>query len=213
MSAVVEPRVELPTQYMAVAVEPGTFDSGRLQVVMEHALKHPYWFPAPSNDFDRAVSASMHLHDPLNRVWEVWRGGEFVGILLLWRISPGVDALCHFVFFDQQLVGKQKLLLAFLDHCYHDLGFRRISLEVPEFVGTLVSFARRKLGFHFEGEGRTTEHPEVQRLAARGQMDRPNLWIAQQGSRREGCHWHRGVWHDVLCLRQTKEEFLAFVGA
>lgn len=153
------------------------------------------------------------MTNPQHRSWEVWQGGQFVGILLLTRITPKCDALLHFTFFDRNLVGKRRLILNFLHYCFSELGLHRISMEIPEFVGTLVSFCRRKLGFHYEGESRAEAHPAVSALGrgVTGQMQKPHLWVAQQGSRRERAHWHEGTWHDVICLRQTKDEYDAFV--
>lgn len=184
-------------------------------VILDAVVKHPYWFSAPSTADERRKAAAWLLTSPENLTWEVWRGGDLVGILLLWRVSPKVDALFHFVFFDQNLVGKRTLLVKFLGYCFTELGFRRLTMEVPEFVRTLISFARRKLGFHFEGENRTVDHPAVQALGSgtTGRMQHPNLWVAQQGSRREGAHWHNGTWHDVICLRLTAEEYSAFIAA
>lgn len=179
-----------------------------LMTVLGHVVEHPYWFNAPSTPEERALAASLYLQDPMNRVWEVYRGGEFVGVITLWRIAPQVDALLHFVFFDHKLAGKRQLLLSFLGHCFEDLNFRRISMEIPETVGTLVSFVRRKLGFRFEGEARTLDHYLVKRVRERKEMPNPEEWIASHGSRREGAHWHDGEWRDVLCLRLTRDDFL-----
>lgn len=181
--------------------------------MIQHIADHPFWFNAPADRETLELSASLLLNDPFHWSWEVWRGSEFVGIIVLWRIAPQVDALLHFVFFDENLVGKRQLLLSFLEHCFEDLGFRRISMEIPESVGTLVRFARKKLGFRFEGEDRTTDAFVVRQIRQNGEMPNPTQWIASQGSRREGSHWHDGAWRDTLCLRMTAEEFRTRVTA
>ena len=188
----------------------------KVQKILEACIAHPWWFNAPATDEERALAAATLLHDPFNRIWEVWRGGVFVGLLLLWRIQPGVDAVMHFIFFDQNLVGKRSLILSFLGHCFEELGYRRISIEVPEFKSALLGFVRRKLGFRFEGES-TVEGMVVQHALRLKDPHRANhkeslsVVMASAGSRREAAHWHDGQWYDVLCLRQTKAEYDRFM--
>jgi hypothetical protein len=188
----------------------------KVQIILEACLKHPWWFNAPATDEERAMAAAVLIHDPYNKVWEVWRGGQFVGLLLLWRIQDRVDAVVHFVFFDQNLIGKRGLILSFLGHCYHELGYQRLSIEVPEFKMAMLGFARRKLGFRFEGE------QEVLKMVVQHQLRLKDPYrsnhkesiavvMAGAGSRREAAHWHEGKWYDVLCLRQTRSEYDRFM--
>jgi len=58
----------------------------------------------------------------------------------------------------------------------------RLSLEIPENVASLISFARRKLGFTYEGGDR-------------------------KGARREHSHFDGTRWHDTMLLRLLKSEF------
>jgi RimJ/RimL family protein N-acetyltransferase len=149
------------------------------------------------------------LHHPEHLTWEVWREGELVGILLLWRIVPKQDALFHFLFFDRNLVGKIRLLRRFLRFCFEDLGFQRVSMEVPEDVEKLISFVRRKLSFRYEGEAAVKSHPLLTHLErATGSSGNPHIWVARMGSRRERAHWRDGTWVDLCCLRLTAPEFL-----
>lgn len=180
----------------------------KLRVILGAALEHPQWFGVESTAEHRAEAAYWLLTQPNHLTWEVWRGEELVGILLLWRITPKVDALFHFAFFDANLVGKTRLLRRFLRYCFEELGFQRISLEVPEDVKQLISFARRKLSFRFEGELAVKSHPLVANLErATGSSGNPHVWVASQGSRRERAHWRDGRWLDVICLRLTAPEF------
>lgn len=202
---------------MAIPFDYRQRDPLRLTMLLNAAAEHPDWFSAESTPEERRTSAAMLLTAPGNQCWEVWRGGTFVGILLLWRIQPRVDALLHFLFLDRDLVGKRNLIRSFLGYCFEGpLQLQRVSFECPEFIRPLIDFARLKLGFHFEGEGRTKDHPAVQNLgkgvSGVGVMTHPNLWVAKHGSRRESAHWHKGAWHDVICLRLTRAEYEAQIG-
>lgn len=194
------------------------FDStpAKVELILQECIKHPWWFSAPATDEERALSAAILIHDPYNKVWEVWRGGTFVGLLLLWRIQERVDAVMHFVFFDHNLIGKRSLILSFMGHCYQELGYRRLSVEVPEFKSALLGFARRKLGFRFEGED--VVHKMVIQHGLRlkdpyraNHKEVLSVVMAGAGSRREAAHWDNGQWYDVLCLRQTAEEYARFM--
>lgn len=180
----------------------------KLAIILENAAQDAKFFGGDQFDEDgRRQYALWLVTHPEHLVWEVWRGEEFVGILLLRRITPKVDALLHFAFFDRNLVGKVKLLRQFLRYCFEDLGFQRISMEVPEFVDQLVSFIRRKLAFRFEGEAAVRAHPLFAELHAASKPENLHVWIAKHGSRRQRAYWRNGVWHDVLCLRLTAPEF------
>lgn len=198
----------------------------KLARILGAAEENPQWFGVESTAEDRRQSALWLLTNPQHLTWEVWRGGELVGILLLWRIIPKQDALLHFVFFDRDLVGKVRLLRKFLRYCFEDLGFQRISLEVPETPAplglrtseydkttrkarnnTMLSFVRRKLSFRFEGESAVKNHPLVADLKRTTGNSDPSMWVAGVGSRRERAHWLDGRWIDVICLRLTAPEF------
>lgn len=120
-------------------------------------------------------------------VWEVWRNGEFLGIIVLDRIVAGIDARLQFVFFDDELGSKEPLLQAFIARCYADFGLVRLTTEVPECMSNLIGFVRRKLGFRYEGE--------LQAPAS----------VARRGSRRERAYWDGTRWHDVMVLRHLAE--------
>lgn len=203
------------TGLMAVPFQP---TPAKMQTVLQAVADHPWWFNSPATEQERAVAAATLLADPFNRVWEVWQGGKFVGLLILWRIQPKVDAVFHFIFFDQNLIGKRALILGFLGHLFADpdLGLRRVSMEVPTFKLALLSFARRKLGFTFEGEA------EVRKLVVQhglrvkdpyraNHKESMDVVLASAGSRREAAHWHDGRWHDVLCLKLTAAEYERFM--
>lgn len=211
MTTAVEPSVE-EGQYLAVVFDPERGGPGKIEALLRYAIEHPEWFSTPVADEDRAAVAWAILTHPQHLAWEVWRGDSLVGIILLTDISPKVDARLHYLFFDRDLVGKTRLLRRFLRYCFDDLGFQRISMWVPEYVSSLVSFARRKLKFTYEGEAALRTHPTVLQWKQRSPGDGTHVWMASQGSRRERAHFHNGEWCDVLCLRITGPEYRVFFG-
>ena len=201
------------TGLLAVPFQPAPW---KMERILEAVSKHPWWFNAPCSEQERAVSAATLVLDPFNKIWEVWKGHEFVGILLLWRIQPQVDAVFHFVFFDQNLIGKRALILGFLQYCFGDLGFRRLSIEVPSFKSAMLAFARRKLGFTFEGEAEVEKMVVQHGLRVKdpyraNHKESLQVVIASAGSRREAAHWWNGQWYDVLCLKLTAGEYERFM--
>lgn len=97
------------------------------------------------------------LNDPKAYVWEVWKtdddGSEVIGIVYLTDIVVGGDATAHYVFFDDELHGKTKLLEQMIGWCFADhpddnwVALKRLTVEVPEFAFALARHATRKLGF------------------------------------------------------------------
>ena len=210
------------SELFAIPYRPLEGNPAKNTIVLDAVSQHPWWFAKEGKPEDRRFTAAWLLSDPANLFWEVWRGGEFVGILCLWRISLKMDALVHFIFFDKNLVGKRTFLLRFLDYCFTTLEFERLSMEIPEPVDTLIRFARKKLGFRYEGEARQVDHPSMQAVkpvldaigqkTVKGQIENPAVWVARQGSRREKAHYYNGQLRDIVCLRLLKSEFYDFYG-
>lgn len=199
---------DLPTDYLAIPFDWQRGGQEKWEILAQMAADRPHWFSGPTTDPERRQIVAYLLTHPEHLVWEVWRGGAFVGILMLQRIAPKADALLHFVFVDRSLSGKAKLIQRFCGYCFEDLGLQRLSLEVPEYLQTLASFARRKLDFRFEGEG-LEPHP-VERIMltpTRVKVVNPHQWLAERGARREQAHWCDGKWYDVLCLRLLAREY------
>lgn len=201
-------------EYVAVPFDRARGGDAKWQTIVAAVAEHPHWFNGPTAPEERErIAAHMLLH-PDHLTWEVWKGGELVGGIMLWRISPKCDALLHFAFFDRKLLGKARLLRRFLRYCFDDLGFQRITVEVPQMRGqgmdALLGFCRSKLKFRYEGEG-LARNPNVREIWEPGKEKsmqvNPHVWIASQGSRRERAHYHDGAWCDVLCLRITAPEF------
>lgn len=105
----------------------------------------------------RLYRVSSILTDPKAYVWEVWKtdddGSEVVGIVYLTDIVVGGDATAHYVFFDQDLHSKTKLLEQMIGWCFEDhpeqdwVALKRLTITVPEFAFALARHATRKLGF------------------------------------------------------------------
>lgn len=163
-----------------------------ITALLDEFVAHPEFltYPLPP-DQARAVGADL-MGNPANIVWSTYNDRDLTGCVILTRIVPRVDALLHFLFLDKDLASKRKLLNNILAYCFADLGFNRLSMEVPEGV-RLERFARKVLGFRLEGETRD-RNPELPKC-----LD--NRWVARQGSRREQAYFNGTGWSDVLLLR------------
>ncbi len=179
-------------------------------LLLDEMQEHPQWYNTPTSDEQRRLSAAHSLADPMTLKWGVWRGGDLLGILVLTKVEVHLDACFHFLFLDHNLVGKRDLLRRFLAYCFRELGFRRLSAEVPEDADKLLRFYR-KLGFRYEGEPRASGLTPTAFLAAGAPglraIENAPAWIAKQGSRIEGVFWRDDRWIDKLRLRLTRPEW------
>ncbi len=169
-----------------------------------------------------AAHLARHYTDPTVCVLEVWRmdgAMDLCGLLGFSDIVRGVDAQFHPIFFDGRLrnaAGKRDLLLRTVDWAFRAWDLHRVSLTIPETAFALLDFARKKLGFRFEGERRiikqrrAVEHGH-HRKSLRWQTVTPTSREAEWGSRRYQALLKNGVWHDVLLLSLTRDEFADFV--
>lgn len=178
-------------------------DLSRVDTVIDAFVANPSFTTYPWPEEERRASVIQALGNPHNLVFEAWKDGAFCGILLLERIIPFVDASFHFLFTDHDLVGKRKLLANFLGTCFTEMGFHRISMEVPEGM-KLEKFARSSLGFRYEGE----ERDRPRHLPKSFTDD----WVAKQGSRRTQAHYDGEVWRDIVLLRLLASEWQARFG-
>jgi len=179
-------------------------DPARIEAILDRFVATPSFVAYPCPEETRRDLGAQLLTAPDHLVYEAWQDGQSVGVLLLDRIVPKVDARFHFLFLDRNLVGKRRLLTNFLGFCFLDLGFQRISMEVPEGHG-IEKFIRRTLGFRYEGEARKRHRDLHDNLSQR--------WIAAQGSRREAAHFDGIAWHDIMLLRLLASEWEARYGA
>lgn len=175
-------------------------DPARIDRLVDTYLQTPAFSTYPWPEDIRRADAIATLTSPYNCFFEVWKAGEFSGVLFLSRVTPKVDATFHFLFTDGDLVGKRQLLINFLGLCFRQMGFHRLTLEVPDGM-RLEKFARKVLGFRYEGEERD-RHPK---LPASFTGD----WVPKQGSRRSQAHFDGEVWRDIVCLRLLASEWEA----
>lgn len=186
-------------------------DPDRLILVIETFVENPAFATYPWPADVRRASAVQTLTNPQNLVFEAWKDGVFCGILLLERIIPYVDAQFHFLFTDHVLVDKRKLLVNFLGTCFREMGFHRLSAEVPD-GSKMEKFYRQTLGFRYEGEGRQ----EAIQFPAKQDRDRwqavsskHSTHLARQGSRRTQMSYDGETWRDIMCLRLLASEWEA----
>jgi hypothetical protein len=163
--------------------------------LLEGLVNLPNTVSVPCNNGERKVFLAGVITDPSNRAWTVWHGSDLMGMLLLTNITPNVDALCHFAFFDRQLFGRKALIWNMIGVIFKELQLRRISVEIPEYLAPLIRFVRSKLHFKYEGEGLTSAE------------------AARIGARREQAFWRSDTeeWVDYVRMRLLKTEYLQHV--
>ena len=181
-------------------------DEARNTKILDSVAGLPNMFPVMTSVEERRLIVAQHLTNPDNLCWEIWQGSQLVGILLIDRVVPGVDARCHLAFFDRRLWDKQTLLRNMMGVAFRDLRLQRLSAEIPAHLEPLIRFARTKLGFRYEGEPTAAHHPIAHRLEPLG-INNPGKWLSQFGSRRERMHYDGHCWHDVVMLRLLREEY------
>jgi len=80
-----------------------------------------------------------------------WVIDDFVGVFYLTDIKPGIDALCHYTFFDRRHTGREILCRAMIEYVFKTYKFHRLTTEVPLFTKPQVKFFVKSLGFRGEG--------------------------------------------------------------
>lgn len=87
-----------------------------------------------------------------------WVVDDFTGVLYITDIQPGVDAKCHFSFFDKRIRGREPLVREMLIHVFTKYQFQRLSVEVALYINAKNSALLRfveGLGFKLEGRKRS----------------------------------------------------------
>ncbi len=80
---------------------------------------------------------------------------NFVGVFYVTEIRTNGDALAHYSFFDGRHEGRVELVKRMLKYAFDELGFRRLSAEVPKFGNNKTrNFVEKSLGFKYEGTKR-----------------------------------------------------------
>ena len=212
--------------FKAVPFDPS--DPSKLSYLLDRMVEHEqHWTDFQKDPTTRRILASQFLADSLAKpdtvAYEVWKlseteGPQVVGILGFTNINPQTSAQFHPVFFDGKLrnaFGKRQLLLRALDWAFETYDLHRISIEVPEVFFALISFARKELGFRFEGEGRRI-HQQVAKPHGHKTYRQwvpivPSSREAEWGSRKFQALYKDGKWLDLMLLSVTREEFRSFV--
>ena len=192
-----------PNPLLTAPVQFPSGDKDRDSELLDFLVAHPSWLSVPLDEEGRRIMFVVTLTDPRNRFWGVWDGGKLVGVLYLGEIVPALGATVHFVFLDRKLVGKRRTILRWLGECFTTYDLHRLAMKIPVTVDPLLSYARTKLGFKFEGEETVKGHAALAKLG----MENPHVWVAKQGSRREQSHWQDGKWQDVYHLRLLRSEY------
>lgn len=182
---------------LAIPYEPFSGNLARNELILTKCAEMTNLFPLPLETQEERMIAVAHTLTALDSfAYEVWRANELCGILLLTKVIPGYDAMCHFAFFDRALFGRTALMRRVIGQAFERFGLERLSAEIPEHLGPLIDFARRKLHFRYEGEV----------AAAKAGLPR-SRWAAAWGSRREHSYRDGDQWRDGIRLVLLRSEY------
>lgn len=192
----------MPSDNVCVAVPFEAWPPEKLATIVTACQAHRNWF----NDLDyekgeahRRELVIGRLSDACSRTWETYRNGALVGILHADKIVPGGDCYAHFLFFDRDLHSKRSLCLNVMQYLFDAYKLHAIRVAIPTYAAKLVGYVRKALSFQFETEQRSFSWPAS---AAPLSAD-----AAKLGSRLHQAVLHEGVWHDLLLLSITADEF------
>lgn len=200
MTAVAEPAVTT----IAVPFTPLPLE--KLERILDASVRHRPWYSDQIWDsgpeYVRQVTIA-HLADAFTngKLWEVWRGNELTGILLINELVPFQDCRAHFLFYDNVLSDKAQLCCNLMEWAFEKLPVHVIRVEIPTYARALLKFVRR-LGFRYEAEGRSFSWPQDGRPLSADE--------ARLGSRKHHAITYKGELCDVLMLSVTDAEFAAF---
>lgn len=192
---------------VALPFDPLTQTEATAQKLLDGMVASQNIFPVPGTLEERTVLIASILSDPRNRVWTVWRGADLCGVLLLTDIVPRIDAHCHFVFFDHQLLGRKTLIRNVIGKAFKDLDLQRLTVEIPEHLTPLIRFVQRRLSFKSEGEALAAAHPLLGKVSP--YVANAAQWAARLGSRKERAFWRADTneWVDCVRLRLLRSEY------
>ena len=81
-----------------------------------------------------------------------WVVDDFVGVFYITDINAGIDANCHFTFFDKKLQGREVLFKELIKYVFAKYRFRRLTAEVPMYLNRrLREFLEKEVGLKREG--------------------------------------------------------------
>jgi RimJ/RimL family protein N-acetyltransferase len=83
-----------------------------------------------------------------------WIVDDFVGMFYLTDIYPGIDAQCHYLFFDKRHYGREELTKEMLRYLFDEFKFHRLSVELPNYASPSTRRFIMNIGFSYEGKKR-----------------------------------------------------------
>lgn len=83
-----------------------------------------------------------------------WVIDDFVGIMYLTDMEPGIDAKVHYIFFDGRHKGRIDLVRAMIVYVMLRYDFRRLTAEAPLFYKPSALLFAEQVGFVKEGRKR-----------------------------------------------------------
>ena len=193
---------------IALPFDPFAQTERTASAILDGMVAMPLLFPVPGTPEERRMLIAASLSDPRNRVWTAWRGGDLCGVLMLTSIVPRIDALCHFAFFDRQLLGRKQLIWNVMGKAFEDLDLQRLTVEIPEHLTPLIRFVQKRLSFKGEGEDVAAAHPLIGTHIA-PYVANAAQWAARLGSRRERSFWRADTneWVDCIRMRLLRSEY------
>lgn len=84
-----------------------------------------------------------------------WVVDDFVGIMYITDIIPGLDAKCHVSFFDRRLNGREPLFREMIKYVLERYDFHRLTIEVALYANASYMRLVEAVGFKKEGRRRS----------------------------------------------------------
>lgn len=138
-------------------VRPLIFDTEKLYMMWEKSRKYKTVFNDETRgDYKAFVDKFFYQDTDGNLVSRglFWVVDDFVGIMYITEIRPGIDAVAHFLFFDAVLNGRDVLVKALLKHVFEKYQFHRLSAEIALYANPKIFTFVEALGFKHEGRRR-----------------------------------------------------------
>lgn len=136
-------------------VYPMALTIDNLKTFWEKASKFRTLFTEEVNgDFKKFLELFISQDGELYRVHGLfWVVDDFVGVYYMTNITD-IDAKVHYTFLDRRHTGREVMTRMMLKYAFDKYKFRRLSTEVPLYVGEAVFGFVNALGFKKEGRKR-----------------------------------------------------------
>lgn len=105
-------------------------------------------------DFEKFTSTffTKSVNDEITPQGLFWLVDDFVGMFYVTDIYPGIDAQCHYLFFDKKHRGRENLAKDMLKYLFNEFKFHRLSIELPNYASDSTRRFIQNIGFHYEGK-------------------------------------------------------------